>query len=82
MSNIRYKKLVKDFYLKGEEGVIQWLVVTGQTLNKKRKVNYLEKNILKTIRTILKNNLVKKSERVNDLKSSKISPYGPKMPGK
>ena len=50
MKNLRYKKLVQDFH-ESEEGVIQWIVVSGKPVRRKYK-GYLERNLGKTLRHI------------------------------
>jgi hypothetical protein len=56
--NIRYKRLVEDYY-KNEEGILKWIVLSGKPIRKKRK-GYLELNIEKTIRLISKKYFGKK----------------------
>jgi len=56
--NLRYKRLVEDYY-KSDEGILKWLLLTGKPLRKKRR-GYLELNIDKAVRLISKKYFGKK----------------------
>lgn len=48
--NLRYKRLVEDYY-KSDEGILKWIVLSGKPVRRKRR-GYLELNIEKSIRLI------------------------------